>query len=424
LYSDAATPVRTRREHFNVRFGAGVDRDYERTKHGFVIRKNGDRALSVAWSVDANPESAFSAFDTLDRARSARDVPRALERFAGPTQNFVYADRTGVAGYELAGPVPNDPLWCLGIHDGADPLYPLLPAAALPHVDPSRDALVFSANNRIYGEDYPHRLAASFEPPYRAYRIRAMLHAKERFSVADFAAMQNDAFSPADFELTNETIQAATRSRPHDAALSRAIETLRSFDGRFEPDSRSAALAAELRRSARRRFATVVAGEHAAAYAASADGADMSLMMRVLRERPAGWLADYDAFLVEALREATAAAVLGQPWSQADELTPHHPFAGLGITALDGLPLAGRGDGFTVRVQRRADAHGQSFRAVWDVGNWDAGGISIPSGESGEPGSGHYTDLTEAWNENTLTPLPYSDAAVERSARHRLTLAP
>jgi penicillin amidase len=167
-----------------------------------------------------------------------------------------------------------------------------------------------------------------------------------------------------------------------------------------------------------------VAGEHAAAYVASADGAEMSLMMRVLRERPAGWLADYDAFLVEALREAAAAPVLGQPWSQADELTPHHPFAGLGITALDGLPLAGRGDGFTVRVQRRTDAHGQSFRAVWDVGNWDAGGISIPSGESGETGSGHYTDLTEAWNANTLVPLPYSDGAVERSARHRLTLAP
>ena len=39
----------------------------------------------------------------------------------------------------------------------------------------------------------------------------------------------------------------------------------------------------------------------------------------------------------------------------------------------------------------------QSFRAVWDAGNWDVGGITLPQGESGEPGSGHYTDQAAAW---------------------------
>jgi penicillin amidase len=424
LYSDPASPVQTRREHFNVRFGAAVERDYERTKHGFVIRKEGGRALSVAWSLDTSADSPLSAFDALDRARSVRDVPAALARFAAPTQNFVFADRSGVAGYRLAGPVPNDPLWCLGIHAAADPVYPLLAADALPHVDPARDALVFTANNRMYGGAYPHRLTAFFDPPYRAYRIRALLHSKPRFSVADFAAMQNDTFSPADLELARETLLAAERSGPRDPSISDAIGLLRSFDGRFDPASRSAALVSELRRNARAQFAAAVAGARAAEYVAGAAGSDMSLMMRVLRERPAGWIADYDAFLLDALRKASAAPASGEAWSQVNELTPHHPFSSLGISALDGLPLVGRGDSFALRVQHRRDAHGQSFRAVWDVGNWDAGGISIPSGESGEPGSGHYTDLTESWNENALAPLPYSEAAVKRSARHRLTLAP
>jgi penicillin amidase len=424
LYSDPATPVRTRREHFNVRFGTAVERDYERTRHGFVIRKEGGRALSVAWSLDTSPDSPLSAFDALDRARSARDVPAALARFAAPTQNVVFADRSGVAGYHLAGPVPNDPLWCLGVHSAADPAYPLLPAEALPHVDPARDALVFTANNRMYGGAYPHRLTAFFDPPYRAYRIRALLHSKDRFGVADFVAMQSDTFSPADLELARETLQAAERSGSRDPSISSAIGLLRSFDGRFDPASRSAALVSELRRNARAQFAAAVAGDRAADYVAAAAGSDMSLMMRVLRERPGGWIEDYDAFLLEALRKASAAPAIGETWSQVNELTPHHPFFSLGIATLDGLPLAGRGDSYAVRVQHRGDGHGQSFRAVWDVGNWDAGGISIPSGESGEPGSGHYTDLTASWNENIVSSLPYSAAAVERSARHRLTLAP
>ncbi len=424
LYADPATPVQTRHERFNVRFGGAVERDYERTKHGFVIGRDGERALSVAWSADQNPYSPLTAFDALDRARSAGDVAAALRRFTGPTQNFVFADRTGAAGYRLAGPVPNDPLWCLSIHDGGDPSYPLLATDSLPHAAPSREAIVFTANNRMYGEGYPHRLTASFAPPYRAYRIRTLLHAKTRLGIEDFVAMQNDTFSPADLELARETLKAARRAVRHDPALAPAIEMLQAFDGRFEPDSRGAALASELRVHARLAFATALAGRSEDAYAASAGGADMSLMMRVLRERPSGWLSDYDAFLVKALREAAAAPAAGEAWSRTNELTPLHPFARLGIGALNGRPLVGRGDSFTVRVQHRKDAHGQSFRAVWDVGNWDAGGLSIPSGESGEIGSGHYTDLTESWNENVLTPLPYSSAAVERSARHRLTLAP
>jgi penicillin amidase len=423
LYADPATPAQTRHERFNVRFGWTVERDYERTKHGFVIGHDGDRSLSVAWSADEVPNSPLRAFDALDRARSTGDVQAALGRFAGPTQNFVFADRSGAAGYHLAGPVPNDPLWCLGIHDGKDPFYPLLATDELPHVVPSRDAIVFTANNRTYGEGYPHRLTSSFAPPYRAYRIRTLLRAKARFGIEDLVAMQNDTFSPADLELAGETLKAAKRALPSDRSLAPAVHTLGAFDGRFDPDSRSAALVSELRTRARLAFATTLAGHAEAAYASSADGADLSLMMRVLRERPHGWLRDYDAFLVQALRAAAAAPVAGI-WSQANELTPRHPFSSLGISALDGLPLTGRGDSFAVRVQHRKDAHGQSFRAAWDVGNWDAGGISIPSGESGEIGSGHYTDLTESWNRNTLAPLPYSGAAIERSARHRLTLTP
>jgi len=61
---------------------------------------------------------------------------------------------------------------------------------------------------------------------------------------------------------------------------------------------------------------------------------------------------------------------------------------------------------------------------VWDVGAWDNGGIDIPLGESGEPGSPHYMDLAAMYPHHTLTPLPYSAAAVDAATRHTLVLAP
>ncbi|MBV9645841.1 MAG: penicillin acylase family protein [Candidatus Eremiobacteraeota bacterium] len=61
---------------------------------------------------------------------------------------------------------------------------------------------------------------------------------------------------------------------------------------------------------------------------------------------------------------------------------------------------------------------------MWDVGNWDAGGITLPQGESGEPGSGHYTDEAAAWIAGRLLPLPFSRQAVQRAAVERLVLSP
>ncbi|MHB8304474.1 MAG: penicillin acylase family protein, partial [Vulcanimicrobiaceae bacterium] len=89
---------------------------------------------------------------------------------------------------------------------------------------------------------------------------------------------------------------------------------------------------------------------------------------------------------------------------------------------LDGALLPGDGEKYTVHVQM--PKYSQSFRAVWDVGNWNAGGIVIPSGESGEPGSGHYTDLSRTWIANRLVPLPYGTKAVDAATRATLTLNP
>ncbi|HET9097186.1 MAG TPA: penicillin acylase family protein [Candidatus Baltobacteraceae bacterium] len=426
LYRDSLEGARARKETFRVRFSAMRTYTYYDTKHGFVALRHGRTAISVYWHGTRAPMSPLATFEGLDSARTIPQALKALRAYPGPPQNFVIADRTGAVAYQLAGLIPKDPLWGLRVHGANDPVYPVLGFEALPHVAASRNAVVFTANDRMYGKGYPYRLSPNFAAPYRAHRIEELLRSKPKFTVADFARFQTDTLSIPERDIARATLAAVRRKRADDAALHPYVQALSQWDGRFDPDSRGAPIAWELRQIAVASLAKYNAGSSAKDYQSSAGNADLVLLMRVLRERPRGWWphSDYDALLVDSLRTAvkTHGTRMLEPWGEYGRFTVRHPLAMLGMSFLDGASFAGNGDSFSVHVQ--TPTHSQSFRAVWDVGNWDAGGMVIPSGESGEPASGHYTDLSATWQQERLVPLPFSDAAVNASARRTLTLLP
>jgi penicillin amidase len=426
VYRDALKAAKQRVETFHVRFGHDVHFRYYETKHGFAAEVRHGTAYAVDWKA-MQGASPLAAFLGLDEARNITQAVNALREYPGPPQNFVIADRSGKAAYQLAGFIPNDPLWGLRVHNSADPAYSFIPFDRLPHVAQSRSAIVFTANNRMYGAGYPLRLSPNFAAPYRAARIRQLLHTKTRFSVSNLAAFQTDTLSFPERDIARYTLAAIKHKRlEHDRGLRPYLSALARWDGRFDPGSRGAPIAWELRRIAVASLAKYNTGSLAAAYQASANNADLVLLMRVLRERPRGWWrrSDYDDLLVGSLKSAVAARGprMLQTWGEYGHVTVKHALANLGFTFLNGATFPGDGDSFGLHVQT-AD-HSQSFRAVWDVGNWDAGGIVIPSGESGEPGSGHYTDLSATWLRQRLVPLPFSDSAVRASARMTLTLTP
>jgi penicillin amidase len=110
------------------------------------------------------------------------------------------------------------------------------------------------------------------------------------------------------------------------------------------------------------------------------------------------------------------------PYAAAYPVVAQHPFASFGFHFYDAPAFPGSGGSYSPAVQGLV--LGQSLRAVWDVGNWDAGGMDLPLGESGEPGSPHYTDLVGPWLRHQLTPLPFSDKAVTAAAAETETLTP
>lgn len=375
-------------ESFRVRFRRSpVTRRYYRTPDEFGVTTTGGRFVLVRWEAYEHPTSPAQTFLALDRARSIEDAEKALATFPGPTQNFAIADTSGRAAYVLAGDIPDDPVWARWFHPAADlgKRYSDVALTRLPHVAPSRAAVVWTANNKMYATGFPLRLSPQFAPPYRAYRIAQLLRERPRYDVAYFARMQMDTLSLPERELAHELAPSVSVS---DASAGRALA---QWDGRMDGSSTTATLATLLR-------------------VAVTDGKKrrMPVALGIARRTP------------RALHYSLPTAL--EPWSLAGAVTPLHPLASLGIGFLDGTLLPGNGDEFTLHVQ--SAGFSQSFRAVWDVGNWEAGGITLPQGESGEPGSGHYTDQAGAWMRGRLWPLPFSDAAVQRTAVHRETLAP
>ena len=427
VYRDSLRGAKSRVETFHVRFGRDVRFAYYQTKHGFVAETAHGVAYAVDWNAARLPASPLSAFRGLNSSRTIAGAIRALQTYPGPPQNFVIADRSGAAAYQLAGLIPNDPLWGLRTHASGDPAYPYIPFGLLPHVAASKNSIVFTANNRMYGTGYPLRLSPNFAAPYRARRIAQLLSSKPRLRVEDLASFQTDTLSFPERDIAHAALAAVKHKHlQDDRALQPYLAALSLWNGRFDPASRGAPIAWELRRIAVSSLAKYNTGSTLEAYQASANNADLVLLMRVLRERPRGWWPknDYDDLLVGALKLAieTNGSRMLQTWGEYGKVTVNHPLASMGFTFLDGAAFPGDGDSFGLHVQTAT--HSQSFRAVWDVGNWDAGGIVIPSGESGEPASGHYTDLSPAWIRQRLVPLPFSDSAVRASARATLTLTP
>jgi penicillin G amidase len=391
-------------ERFGVRFSHDVSVAYYRTAREFSVPDDNDssKVALVRWPVYAQSRSSIATVLALDRAGDVRAALRILAQYRGSPQDFILADRKGEVAYHVAGLVPHDPAWGRYVHSAGElqSNYDPIPFERLPHRGPSRDAILLCANNKPYGRQYAYRLSAQFDSPYRAYRIAQLLRARRRYAASYFAQMQLDTFSPIDLEIARDVVRHARAQSDSHVSADGALQLLQRWDGRYRPASYAATF------------------EHALRLAVFEEGPAFSERLRELRGEPDAPSLAED--ISATLSEAAFPRVI--TWRDAGATRIEHLLAPMNLGFLNGAWLPGAGDEYTIHLQEPGVAQG--FRAVWDVGNWNRGGIVIPSGESGEPGSGHYTDLTPAWIAGTLLPLPFSRGAVDANAASRLRLMP
>lgn len=97
-------------------------------------------------------------------------------------------------------------------------------------------------------------------------------------------------------------------------------------------------------------------------------------------------------------------------------------------TLFDLGPLSRPGDGYTVNATwpgpNFEQEGGASYREILDAADWDRSLAVNTPGQSGQPGSPHYSDLLPLWDKGEYFPLLYSRKVVETNAQDRLVLAP
>jgi len=407
--------------------------------------------LALAWA-GAQAETWWEAILRLNRASGWEEFREALRRWPAPVLNFVYADREGHIGYQMAGRIP--------IRRQGHGLVPVpgwsgefdwvgeIPFEALPFAFDPPEGQVVTANHRIVGPRYPYFISAEWMPDHRARRIRERLESTPALTAADCLTIQTDVVSLGALEWKPWLAQV----EPGDADEAWLLAQVKAWDGRMDAGAVAPTVVAAVEwrllrrlleprlRSAWRRYLgeslNVFLPGHS--FYRTAPHALRALLRRGdpfwLGERPAvEWVAEAFREAVRWLRKRLGQDPTRWTWGRIHRVTLRHVLGQAPALAplfnRGPFPLGGDGDtplqaGFQGNQLGGSLGALPSWRFVADLSDWDRCLAVLPGGQGGSPTSRHYFDQFPLWHAGRARPMPWSPEAVRAHTRRIWTLEP
>ena len=435
-------PIERVVETIDVRDQGSATVELAFTSLGPVISESRDRRRALVVRSAMMEPGAVVSLEYLPKvlARNWDEFRKAI-RFAVWGTNYMYADVDGNIGWQAAGRVP-----IRVNHDGLMPVPAsgdygwkgVLPLDEMPgEFNPER-GWIASANQMPFPADWPvaeRRISFEWVPPDRYRRLVERLPQLMPHSPADSWALQQDVHSDRAARLV-----ALLGKQPRDAA-DEAQTLLLGWDANIDADSQAAALYEQWLLELQKAVRPLIVPEAAAPMLPFVNGLTMIDILEKPDSRFGGEPEKArDALMLRAL--ATAATDLksrarpGQSfptWGDLHEVALRHNLeARLPADISKQSGVSGRGtagDGTTVFARWWAPPKfnatgGASFRAVVDVGNWDAARATMAPGQAGTPGEPHYRDLHASWLNNESFPLSFSAEQVARVAESHVRLVP
>jgi penicillin amidase len=433
--------LETQKDRINVKGrSTPIDVEYQYTRHGPVITTDSKRheAVVLRWTGDEPGTVGYLGDLSIDRARNWQEFHKALSHHKMPAENFVYADVDGNIGYQAAGLSPVRPNWpgLLPVPGwtGTYEWKGWFSLDDLPHAYNPANGFLATANNNTLPPGEKKPIGYEWLDPARINRIREVLNGRAKFGITDFEQLQHDAVAWN----AEQLVPLLTNLKAKDADVERARQQLVAWDKNMLRTSAAATIYFLWEQKALQQLvASKIPGPFAAEYVAR--GGDV--LVPALTHPSSKWFEKpeakgRDALLIAALEAAVkdlkdkfGADMAKWNWGAIHDATFKHPLAvnadmaamlNVGPIPRDGYvhtPFSTGGRGFTESV-------GATFREIMDVSDWDKSvGTSAP-GQSGQPGSRHFSDLAKMWGDGRYFPLPYGDAAVRANAEATLTLTP
>ncbi len=414
-----------------------VEVDLKFTRHGPVLWEDGKRALALRW-VGAEPGTAgYLGSLAVDRATNWNEFEDAMKRWKVPSENIVYADIDGNIGEHSTGLTPLRKNWTgLLPVPGAAGEYEwsgYVPNSELPHSFNPSSGFVATANHKMIPENYPYNVGFEWAPPDRVHRIEEVVSgirdSGKKITLEDMEKLQTDVVSLPARQLVNLLKESSPNPTP-------ATQMMQGWDARLSRESGVAALYEVWLKELRK----VVAEKEGVA--SLQDDWELENVFEYLSD-PSPQVFGADAV---AGRNQVLLQTLESAWKQTEQLLGPDPQSWSwgrlhtiqfrhsldrlpdAATLLDLGPLSRPGDGNTVNATWPGNKYeqegGASYREILDTADWDHSLAVNTPGQSGQPGSPHYSDLLLLWDKGEYFPLLYSRKAVEMNARDRSMLAP
>jgi penicillin amidase len=437
LFEDEWRPLDIVREEIAVKGRSElVALDVRATHHGPLVNEalGADAAepLALRWLTLDEPTAFAGIFELLDIG-SGPELVAKLADHSSPASNLIWADRHGSIGYKLIGRLPlrrgdcpdlPKPGWGGEFEwEGTIP-YEELPAL----VDPESGYLV-SANNRIVGDSYPHHITSEWLDGFRAKRIEQLLGETEKHDLESFEEMQSD-------NLSLPGIEAARRlgrlSPPGQRERS-AIERLRSWDGRLDPETIAGTIYQAFLLRLAREVARAAIGDRdlCERWLDRADNGFTphvtspwrwhSHLMKLWGERDEELIGrPWEELVLEALagalddlEERFGPDPESWRWGRVHEMEFPHALGAANPLLRRLLNRSLRAGGAQETVSQIAYDPNHPYRAVWapswrmvaDVADPDRSRWQMFTGQSGHPASRHYDDLQADWLEGRTQPM-------------------
>jgi penicillin amidase len=389
------------------------------TRHGPIFFTDGDKSYAMRWMAAEEGPFDFPFLD-LNRAGNWDEFNAALARFAGPAQNFVYADVDSNIGYHATGHLPVRRN-CAGDvpADGASGMCEwdgVIPYDQLPQVFNPPSGVIVTANQNPFPADYAWPVNGRFSARYRAQEIRARLTSRAAWTPGDMLSVQKDVYSALSDFLARQVVAAWDKHPGTNSRVADAVSVLRQWNGQMEKQT-AAPLVERLTYNELRKALAERAAPGLSNASQSYETAFLApeVIEQLLRERPADWFPDYDALLVNCL---TAAVNEGQK-SQGSRVSrwDYGQYMGLKIEnpVLGQVPLIGKYfdvgpvpmSGSANTIKQTSRTLGPSLRVIVDFGDFERSLENITVGESGHVLSRHYKDQWSAYYGGTSFPMQF-----------------
>ena len=405
------------------------------TRHGPVVRREGDKCYAMRWTA-TEPGGLANSYSWLGRARNWREFRDTMKHVWGPAQNAVYADVEGNIGYLMAARVPIRRKAHGEVPEPGDTddyeWTGYIPFDQLPQALNPESGLIVTANARVVGPNYKPYLTDRWEEPYRTARIYDLLHDRRDLRTEDMLKVETDTYSYPHVFLAEQLLAAAKTVKPKDPRTEKLIDGLKDWNGIADANSPEISFVHDVRLATLQLILTPVLGDEAGLY----QWRSMTFLQTTLTDRPSQWLPstfkNYDELLMAAADNAVkrlaedsrSEHLENWAWKNFDSLDMFHPLGHEGLLKMF-LSITGKPQSGTVYSVRAATkTHGPAMRFVANPASWDESVLLLASGESGQPGSSHYSDQFSYWYEGKPILAPFSEAAEAKAKKHTLTLQP